>query len=184
MCPADTKNRAFRHVVTEFAENVHNLLPDDGNRVTGPQRLRLARHGQVFEGAVVGGNRLRSGFQLLDFGGGGLLQLVQDPAELPFHIFVHVPELLEQGRNFTLSAQETHACFFHLLLGLALEIVQLIEQRINLLFRYHIYLTFNYFCLMAACLAARFSRAFCSRPAPLFRYLAHWLSSSTRWKES
>ena len=161
--------RTLGHVVAELAENVHNLLPDDGNRMTGTQGEGIAGHGEVFLGSIGHGRFLCRRFQFLDAGGGGLLQFVQLLTVFTLEFRRHGAELLHQGRDFTFFAQKTDAGFLGFLGRLGLQFVQLFENLFNRFL--HIF----YFFLFLL------SRASFARFPPLFIYFFHCSSVKKRW---
>ena len=161
--------RTFGHIVTELAEDVHNLLPDDGNRMTGTQGESIAGHGEVFLGSIGHGRYLCQGFQFLDAGCGGLLQFVQLLAIFALELRRHRAELLHQGRDFTFFSQETDAGILGLLGSLGFQFVQLFENLFNRFL--HIF----YFFLF------RLSLASLARFPPLFMYFFHCSSVKKRW---
>ena len=125
---------AFRHVVSELAEDIHYLLAHYAHWMAAAELELLARQGCIFFGAFNFARRLCTLAQLLDGGEGGLLEFVQRTSEGALLVTVDTAELLEERRDFTFLSKEAHARFFHFFLCLALESVQLAK---------HLFYSFN-----------------------------------------
>jgi len=124
---------AFGHVIAELAENVHDLLADDGDGVARAELERVAGHRQVVLGAV-GGTLVDHGApELLDLGHGGVLEVVERTAELLLRLLVQGAELVEKFRHLSLLSEEAHAGLLHFLLRPALEIRDLGKDFQNLI---------------------------------------------------
>ena len=125
--------RTLGHVVTELAEDLHDLLTHDRNGMARTQLIRVARHRKVQFRAFLRRFAADGFFQLLDLGRRRLLELVQRLAELFFQLLVDGAELFEQASHLALLAQETDPGLLHLFLGLALEFVQLGDNALDVL---------------------------------------------------
>ena len=141
---------AFRDVVAEFAEDVHDFLADDGHRMAGAQLQRVAGHREVLLGALGGGLLADGVAQAVDRLLREVLQLVERAAELALHVLVHGAELLEERRDLTLLAEETHARLLHFLLGFALEVLQFCKDPVDI-FSLHTICVWRRACRVPSC---------------------------------
>ena len=155
---------AFGHVVAEFAENIHNLLPYDRDRMAGAQRKGVSGHGQVLRRAVRSGNLPRRSLQLLNTGRCGFLELIELLAIFALEFRRHGAELLHERGHFPFLSKETDAGFLHLFGGGGFKAGQFGKN----LF----YGLFHFFFLL--------SRASWARFPPVFQYFFHCWSVNSR----
>ena len=123
--------RTFGHIIAELAEDIHDLLADNGNGVAGTQGEGISGHGEVFLGSGGHGGAFRSGFEFFDAGEGGFLEFIQPLAVFPLELRRNGAELFHEGGDFALLTQETHPGVFHFFLGGGPQGVQFLEYLFN-----------------------------------------------------
>ncbi len=183
---------AFRDVIAEFAEDVHDLLPDDGDGVAGTQFERVAGHRQVLLRREIHGGGRGLLLQLVDLRGDALLELVELLPILPLHLRGDAPELLHQRGDGALLAEEPYAGLFHFFLRGGLEFGQFLLYLFDGFFhgahtckmlksrKDNYFPSFLSSAEAFSALALRLSRAFWLRCPVAFQYFFHWSSLKKR----
>ena len=183
---------AFRDVIAEFAEDVHDFLPDDGDGVAGTQFERVAGHCQVLlRGEFHGGGRGLL-LQLVDLRGDALLEFVELLPIFPLHLRGDAPELLHQRGDGAFLAEEPDAGLFHFFLRGGLEFGQFLLYLFDGFFhgahtckllksrKDNYFPSFLSSAEAFSALALRLSRAFWLRCPVAFQYFFHWSSLKKR----
>ena len=126
--------RTFCHVISELAENIHNLLSGNRYRMSCSKRNRISRHGSIEWIRCSRTSRLCGRFQLFYLSCSFFLENVQFLTKLLLQLRSDSSELFEKLRNFTFLAEKTNSGFFYILFCLALKISDFCKNLFYFLF--------------------------------------------------